>query len=109
MPGANSQGAVEIERMFCASCSNTPQLTTGGCRPRPRKLSEVSARIITGMARLTAAMMWLAKDGTMWRKMMRRLARAVEPRGYDEILGPQRQEAAAHDARQIASSRTATG
>ena len=24
-------------RMFCASCSSTPQLTTGGRRPRPRK------------------------------------------------------------------------
>ena len=31
----------------------------------------VSLMIIAGSARLTAAMMWLRKDGTMWRKMIR--------------------------------------
>ena len=43
----------------------------GGRSPRPRKLSAVSLMIMAGMARVVAAMMWLMKTGTMWRKMMR--------------------------------------
>ena len=70
-PGANSQGAVAIERMFCASRSSTPHEMVGGCRPRPRKDSAVSARIIAGIASVTDAMMWLMKLGSMWRKMIR--------------------------------------
>ena len=42
--------------MFCASLSSTPQLTTGGRSPRPRKLSEVSARIIDGTLSARTAM-----------------------------------------------------
>ena len=37
----------------------------------PRKLSAVSARIMAGIASVTEAMMWLVKDGTMCRQMMR--------------------------------------
>ena len=59
--------------MFWASCSSTPQLIAGERRPRPRKLSAVSLRIIPGIASVSAAMMWLRKEGTMWRKMMRDL------------------------------------
>ena len=78
--------------MFCASCSSTPQLTTGGRSPRPRKLSAVSARIIAGIASVTEAMMWLMNDGTMCATMMRSSLAAVEPRRGDEILVAQRQE-----------------
>ena len=53
------------------------------------------------MASVTEAMMWLVSDGSMWRKMIRASAAAVEPRGGDEVLGAQRQEAAAHDAREL--------
>ena len=70
-PGASSQGAVASVRMFCASCSSVPQETMGAWRPSPRKLSAVSARIMPGMARVAAAMMWLVKLGTMWRVTMR--------------------------------------
>src|SRR4051794_12522229 len=70
-PGANSHGAVAIERMFWASRSSTPHEMVGGCSPRPRKLSEVSARIMAGIASETDAMIWLAKLGSMWRKMTR--------------------------------------
>ena len=66
-----SQGEMANACTFCASCSSTPQLTAGGRRPRPRKLSDVSLMIMAGMARVVAAMMWLRNDGTMWRKMMR--------------------------------------
>ncbi|GAI98502.1 unnamed protein product, partial [marine sediment metagenome] len=37
---------------FCAACRSTPQLTTGGRSPRPRKLRAVSPRIIFGTARV---------------------------------------------------------
>ena len=37
----------------------------------PRKLSEVSAMIIAGIASVTEAMIWLVKLGTRWRVMMR--------------------------------------
>ena len=37
----------------------------GGRMPRPRKESEVSLMIITGMASEEVAMMWLANVGTM--------------------------------------------
>jgi hypothetical protein len=57
--------------MFCASCSSTPQLTTGGFRPTPRKESEVSATIIVGTARVTMARIWLVSDGRIWRKISR--------------------------------------
>ncbi len=40
--------------------------------PSPRKLSEVSLMIMTGMASVLAAMMWLVNAGTMWRVMMRK-------------------------------------
>ena len=33
--------------------------------PSPRKLRDVSARIMPGMVRVSAAMMWLKNDGTM--------------------------------------------
>jgi hypothetical protein len=62
---ASSHGAPASTCTFCASCSRMPQLIAGGRRPSPRKLSEVSLTIITGKARLTAAMMWLANDGSM--------------------------------------------
>jgi len=39
--------------------------------PRPRKESEVSLMIITGIASELVAMMWLRNVGTMWRRMMR--------------------------------------
>ena len=45
----------------------------GGIRPRPRKDSAVSAMIMTGIASVTEAMMWLSIDGIMWRKMTRPL------------------------------------
>ena len=66
-----SQGAVEIERMFWASCISTPQLLIGERNPIPRKLSEVSARMVAGIASVSDAMMWLENDGTMCRPMMR--------------------------------------
>ena len=55
-PGANSHGAVATVRMFWASWRRTPQLMVGGRRPRPRKLSDVSARIIAGIERVIEAM-----------------------------------------------------
>ena len=57
--------------------------------------------IMAGSARLTAAMMWERKEGTMWRKMMRMLRGAGELGRGDEILLAQRQEAAADDARKL--------
>ena len=38
-PGISNQGAVESALMFWASCIKVPQLTTGGCKPKPRKLN----------------------------------------------------------------------
>ncbi len=35
---------------FCESCRRTPQLMVGGRKPSRRKLNEVSARIMPGMA-----------------------------------------------------------
>ncbi len=45
----NSQGVKRIARTVPASCSSTPQLVSGGRRPRPSQLSAVSARIMPGM------------------------------------------------------------
>ena len=45
-----SHGYSVTERMFCACCRSTPQLTAGGRIPMPRKLSAVSPSIICGMA-----------------------------------------------------------
>ena len=39
--------------------------------PRPIKLNPVSDRIIPGTANVNEAMMWLMKEGIMWRKIMR--------------------------------------
>ena len=39
--------------------------------PSPRKESDVSLMIITGMASELVAMIWLRNVGTMWRMMMR--------------------------------------
>ena len=44
------------ERTLVACCSSTPQLTTGGRKPKPKKLSDVSARIMAGMASVIEAM-----------------------------------------------------
>jgi hypothetical protein len=49
----------------------TPQLIAGGRMPRPRKLRKVSLRIISGIASVVAAMMWLVNDGTMCEKITR--------------------------------------
>ena len=57
--------------------------------------------IIAGSARVVAAMMWLMNDGTMCTKMMRICAAADQPGRHDEVLLAQRQEAAAHHARQL--------
>ncbi|MND01328.1 hypothetical protein D3C83_202770 [compost metagenome] len=57
--------------MSVASFSSTPHEVMGGRRPRPRKLSAVSARIIEGMVRDADAMRWLVKFGRRWRAMMR--------------------------------------
>ena len=58
--------------MFCACWSITPHDTAGGRSPRPRKLSEVSATIMSGSASVVAAMMWLVKSGSMCLKITRR-------------------------------------
>ena len=68
--------------------------------PSPRKLSEVSLMIITGIASVLAAMMWLVNAGTMCRSDDAQAAAPGQLRGQDEILFAQRQEAAAHLARQ---------
>ncbi len=57
--------------MFCASFSSTPQLVIGGRRPRPRKLSAVSPRIIAGIDSVADAIRWLMKPGIRWRPMIR--------------------------------------
>ena len=57
--------------MFCASERSTPQLVIGGRRPRPRKESAVSARIIEGIDSDAEAIRWLVKFGTRCRPMMR--------------------------------------
>ena len=54
-----------------ASNSNTPQLIAGSRSPKPRKLSDVSAMMMPGMASVVAAMMWLRNDGSIWRNTMR--------------------------------------
>ena len=75
-PGASSHGADDTARMFCASNSSTPQLITGCRKPKPRKLSEVSAIIIVGTASVVVAIMWLMKLGTMCLKIVRK---ALDP------------------------------
>ena len=47
-----------------------------------------------GIARVTEAMMWLMKEGSMWRKMIRELAGAVQAGRHHEILLAQGQESA---------------
>src|SRR6266571_4935578 len=49
--GMSSHGKCANVWMFCASCSNVPQLTNGGRMPIPRNVSAVSARIMPGTAR----------------------------------------------------------
>src|SRR6516164_3674029 len=58
-PGISSQGASAKVWIFCASCNSTPQLIAGGRIPSPRKESEVSLMINTGMASELVAMIWL--------------------------------------------------
>ena len=86
--------------MFCASCSSTPQLTTGGRRPRPRKLSAVSARIIAGIASVTEAMMWLVKRRHHVPRMMRISLVPSSRAAMTKSSLRQRQEPAADLARQ---------
>ena len=57
--------------------------------------------IIAGSARLTAAMMWLAKDGQHVAEDDPHVRGAGEFGGEDEILLAQRQEPAAHHAGQV--------
>ena len=57
--------------MFWASLSSTPQLVTGGRKPMPRKLNDVSPRIIVGIVIVADAIRWLMKPGTRCRMMMR--------------------------------------
>src|SRR6266508_3550212 len=71
--GNNSQGCSCTAARFCASLSSTPQLVTGGRRPRPRNDSAVSPRIIEGIESVAEAIRWLMKFGIRWRAMMRRL------------------------------------
>ena len=93
----DEQPGCQCERwMFCASCSSTPQLIAGGRRPRPRKLRDVSSMIITGMASVIAAMMWLQERGQHVAKDDPHPAAAGKVGGQHEILLAQRQEAAAH-------------
>ena len=67
----------------------------------PRKESAVSARIIAGIASVSVAMMWLHEARQHVAEDDAHLASAVEPRRGDEILGAQRQEPAAHLAREL--------
>src|SRR5690625_1159595 len=71
MPGSSSHGAFATTLTLCASCSSAPRDTAGACRPRPKKDSAVSDKIIVGTARDTVAMMWEAKEGSMCREMIR--------------------------------------
>jgi len=57
--------------MFCASFSSTPRLVIGGRRPRLRKLSAVSPKIMPGMAKVAEAIRWLMKLGSRCRPIMR--------------------------------------
>jgi hypothetical protein len=57
--------------MSVASLSSTPHEVMGGLRPKPRKESAVSARIIDGMESVAEAIRWLMKPGSRWRPMMR--------------------------------------
>ena len=57
--------------------------------------------IIAGSASVVAAMMWLMNDGTMCTKMVRIWLQPDQPRGDDEVLLAQGQEAPAHHARQL--------
>ena len=56
--------------MFMQSWSMTPQLTTGGRNPSPRKLRLVSPRIITGTRNVRATMIWLVNPGRRCRKII---------------------------------------
>ena len=86
---------------FCASCSSTPQLTAGGCSPRPRKDSEVSARIIIGIASVTDGDDVAGQRRQDVAEDHARPAAPVEPGGGDETLRAQREEPPAHLARQL--------
>jgi hypothetical protein len=68
-PGIMSQGAFEMAFRFWASKRRVPQLMAGG--RSPRKLNAVSAMIIAGTANVVVAMMWLVKEGSMCRKIIR--------------------------------------
>ena len=96
----SSHEAVAMVRTFCASCSSTPQRTTGALRPMPRNDSAVSATIIVGSASVTTARMWLVSEGRMWRKISRRSRRAVELGGGDEVFAAEGKEASADFARE---------
>ena len=48
-----------------------PQLTAGGCMPRPRKLRAVSPRITAGIIKVSVTMRWLVKDGNKCTRIMR--------------------------------------
>jgi hypothetical protein len=56
--------------MFWASDRSTPQLVMGGRRPRPRKDSAVSPRIMFGMDRVADTIRWLVNAGRRCRRMM---------------------------------------
>src|SRR6266496_4087845 len=69
--GMSSHGKCANVWMFCASCSNVPQLTNGGRMPIPRKVSAVSARIMPGTASVETTMMWPETAGIRCWKTMR--------------------------------------
>ena len=56
---------------FCASFNITPQDTAGALRPRPKKDSAVSPKIIAGIERVAEAIRWLIKFGNKCRRITR--------------------------------------
>ena len=66
-PGSASLAAPGADARTCA----TTGLEVCLAAQRFIKLNAVSARIVPGIANVNEAMMWLVKDGTMWRQISR--------------------------------------
>ena len=62
----------------------------------PRKESDVSAKIMPGIARVTLAMMWLIKDGTMCFMMMTGSLMPSKAGGGHKIFSFEGEKAAPH-------------
>ena len=97
----SSQGAWRRRGCSAPPAAARPSSRPAACSPMPRKHSAVSARIIAGIASVSDGDDVAHERGHHVPPDDAASRAAVEPGGDDEVLVAQRQESAAHDARQV--------